>query len=246
MSKLRVPLYLLMAVVLLGGLWPSLGTAQSVANSAKPAKIIIANDTSYPPGVFIDADGQPRGMNIDLWKLWSKKTGVAVEFKLMEWDAALASVREGKADVVGGLFRTPQREAYFDFTAAYETVITSIFFHQDIRGVKQLVDLTGFRVGVVKGDSCEEFIRQKYPKIELQTYPGADDLVVAAVAGEIKAFVSDSNVARFYLAKHDLANRFREATPPLTENELLAAVKKGDQQLLALVQGGLDQITEQV
>ena len=80
---------------------------------AKPEKITVVDDISYAPFTFMDAKGKPRGITVDLWKLWSQKTGVKVEFQIMEWESALAAVQEGKADVVGGLFRTPLRETPF-------------------------------------------------------------------------------------------------------------------------------------
>ncbi len=93
-----------------------------VTGSERPVKIIVTDDRAYAPFSFLDPDGQPRGMTINFWKLWNQKTGIAVEFRLLEWDAALAAVREGQADVVGGLFRTPQREKIFDFTEPYFTI----------------------------------------------------------------------------------------------------------------------------
>ena len=134
------------------------------ARAAVPDRIIIVDDKSYPPFAFLDAGGAPRGITVDLWNLWSRKTGIAVEFHLMEWEAALAAVREGRADVVGGLFRTPEREADFEFTQPLFKIPTGIFFHRDIFGIKNLGDLAGFEVGVIKGDSTEETLRARHPE----------------------------------------------------------------------------------
>ena len=214
------------------------------ATSTHPAKITIADDHSYAPFSFIDAQGQPAGITIDIWSLWSRKTGIPVEFTLMEWDAALAAVRNGKADAVGGLFRTPEREVQFDFSHPFFTIETSIFFHTQIHGIRGLADLEGFIIGVVKGDSAEEHIRQEYPKASLAVFPGTEELVQAAVAGKITVFVADDEVGRFYLAKLDQANSFHKASTPVAVNRQYTAVGKGNSELLAHIQAGLDRIDE--
>lgn len=246
-------LALMLLAVMVGGPW--IGHAkdsdggQSVAlpsgaGGAQRGKIIVADDVAYAPFAFVDPGGQPRGISIDAWKLWSQKTGIDVEFRLMEWEAALAAVREGRADVVGGLFRTPARGASFDFTQPYFTIATSLFFHPQIHGLKGLDDLGGFTVGVVKGDSAEEWIREKHPAIHLEVYPDTETLVRTALAGQVKVFVADSHVARFYLAKLGSEDGIREAADPIAVSALHAAVVKGNRELLAIVQEGFDRITE--
>ncbi len=217
----------------------------SATGPARPAKITVADDSSYAPFAFLDAKGQPSGITVDIWNLWSRKTGIAVDFNLREWAAALAAVRDGKADVVGGLFRTSEREARFDFSRPFFTVETTIFFHEQILGIRGINDLQGFTVGVVKGDSAEELIRQKYPTALLAAFAGTEDLVRAAVGGKIKVFVADAEVGRFYLAKLDQDNTFRQASAPVAVNRQHTAVSKGNGALLAIVEQGFDQIDEE-
>jgi ABC-type amino acid transport substrate-binding protein len=95
-------------------------------------KIVVVDDKAYPPFAFLSPDGTPRGITIDIWNLWSQKTGIVVEFRLMDWDEALNAVREGRADAVGGLFKTPEREADFDFPVPIHEISTAIFYHEQV------------------------------------------------------------------------------------------------------------------
>ena len=214
------------------------------AGIERPENITIVDDYSYAPFAFIDAEGKPRGITVDIWRLWSQKTGIPVEIKLMEWESALAAVEEGKADVVGGLFRTPHREDIFDFTQSFYEISTSVFFHRQIVGIRGLNDLHGFLLGVVKGDTAEDYIPAKNPSIRLDVYPGVESIVEAALEGKLKVFVADTYVARFYLAKHGAGGEFLESQDLVTSNPQYAAVRKGNTQLLALLQYGLDQISK--
>ena len=222
-----------------------LSALPAAASEKSRTGVIITDDKQYPPFAFLDPAGRPRGITVDIWNLWSKKTGIAVDIHLMEWDAALAAVRSGHADIVGGLFHTPGREDDYDFTKPIIRIPTAVFFHHQIAGLKGLEDLSGFRVGVVKGDSSQELLRAKYPNIELASYAGAEELVRAAIAGQVRVFVADVPVASFYLAKYPGGEAFRKSAKDIALNLQYAAVRKGNKEMLAVVQSGLERISEE-
>ena len=53
---------------------PALPSASNVL-----LRLIIADDTSYAPFVFLDADSRPAGNTVDIWKLWRSKTSIPVD-----------------------------------------------------------------------------------------------------------------------------------------------------------------------
>ncbi len=218
--------------------------AQSpVTTEKRSSRIIVVDDDSYAPFAFLDDQGKPAGITVDIWKLWSKKSGIAVEFHLMSWDSALKAVQNGKADAIGSLFKTPKRQDKFTFLKPLFPITTGIFFHKRITGVKGLEDLQGFPIGVVKGDSSEELILQQDPHAILLTYPGTEALVKGAAHGEVNVFVADSKVARFYLAKLDRDSFFREGSRPIAVNWVYVGIKKGNTPIQSILQEGFRQIS---
>lgn len=213
------------------------------AAMAAPERIIVADDKAYPPFSFLDAQGNPAGITVDIWKLWSKKTGIPVEYQLMDWEEALRAVRDGRADAVGSLFRTPEREAIYDFSTAILKIPTSIFFHNQISGIKDFKDLEGFRVGVVKDDSAEELLAATGLSIDIVPFASVDALVRAAVTGEIKVFVADTPVALYYLNKTFGGDAFRQSPEAQFVNSQYTAVRKGNAVALHWVQLGLNEIS---
>ena len=131
----------------------------------------------------------------------------------------------------------------FDFTEPYFSIETGLFFNHQMPGFQDLDDLSGFRVGVIKGDSAEDILSDR-PDILMAQYPGCENLVKAALSGEIRVFAADTYIARFYLAKLDSGGTFRESIHPVAINKQYAAVRKGNQQLLEIVQSGFDKISE--
>ena len=216
--------------------------APSAVAQPCPERVIVVDDLYSPPFSFLDGFGAPRGITIDIWRLWSRKTGIPVEIRLMQRTDALAAVRAGRADAVGSLRPTPGRETAFDFATPLTTIPTALFFHRQIGGIKSLADMAGFQVGVVRGHGTEEMLRRENPNLSLQPYDNAYDLVRDAVAGNIKVFVADVPTVQFYLAKIPDGNVLRK-TGDLLNSPRRAAVRKGNREMMGLLEKGFVQIS---
>jgi two-component system cell cycle sensor histidine kinase/response regulator CckA len=85
-------------------------------NSKSPKPIRVVMDDNYPPYVFKDDKGQLKGITIDQWRLWEKKTGIHVEVSGMDWGEAQRKMQAGGFDVIDTIFRNEKRESIYDFT----------------------------------------------------------------------------------------------------------------------------------
>ncbi len=72
-----------------------------------PRRIVVTNSASWVPYSFLDHAGQPRGVLIELWRLFARKNTVEVEFKLVDWAKSLAMARNGEAAAILILAMTP-------------------------------------------------------------------------------------------------------------------------------------------
>ncbi len=72
-----------------------LSTIPALALHNPQTGIIVTNDKGFPPFAFLDAEGNPRGIAIDIWTLRSKKSGIPVKFDLTEWDEPIKAIRKG-------------------------------------------------------------------------------------------------------------------------------------------------------
>ena len=46
------------------------------------------------PFQFQNENGEPAGLIIDLWRLWSERTGIEIDFRAATWDETLRMVRK--------------------------------------------------------------------------------------------------------------------------------------------------------
>ena len=114
-------------------------------------KVVIATCIDFIPFHFNDEQNQPTGILVDLWTLWSQKAGIAVEFTSVPWADTLSLMANGQADIHAGLNFNPERDTYLDYSNGLHDSNSHVFFHKNISGLKDLEDLQGFRIGVMKG-----------------------------------------------------------------------------------------------
>ncbi|NIC40272.1 PAS domain S-box protein, partial [Aquabacterium sp. A08] len=235
MTRPHRPRPLLHALLALAAvLWCALAAAQ-------PAPLRVVTDDNYPPYLYKTADGTPTGYLVDLWALWSAKTGEPVELTGLQWSEAQARLQRGDADVIDMIFRTPAREGLYEFSAPYATLPVAIFRHTSVTGLGHVQALRGFQVGVQAGDACIDTLRQQ-GITSLVEFPNYAALIDAALRQDIKLFCLDEYPAHFYLYQRGAHRDFVKALE-LYRGEFHRAVRTGQGDLLARVEAGMARIT---
>ncbi len=233
----RRPLTGLLLLVLTA--FPCAGPAQ---DPPVRAPLVVVTDDNYPPYVFRDANGNIRGILPDQWALWEQKTGLAVDLRPLDWAEALRHIREGRADVIDSIFFTEERARFLDYTPAYSQIPVPVYAHETLGGISDIASLKGFTIGVKAGDAVIDYLSARGID-SLKEYPGYEALVLAAKNQEIKVFSVDKPAAVYYLYKHGIAAEFNESFVLYT-GEFRRAVPKDRPDLLNLVQGGFDKISQ--
>lgn len=205
--------------------------ASAATASQLPKHLVVANSLSWVPYSFLDQEGQPRGILIDLWRLYADKNNIDVEFKLVDWADSIELVRTGEADVHGGLNETKIREKDLHFfTTEIIRIRTLAFINEDIE-FRDLAELTSIPIGVIASSSAEEFLRTNFSKLTLKSYPNDKLMVESAVSGEVDVFISDYPTGYYQLISLESLDRF-DTGPALYTRPILAATKQGDSALL--------------
>jgi ABC-type amino acid transport substrate-binding protein len=231
---------LMLAVLLLFSGWCS--AAVPVPDAYRNRTITVLVDNSYPPFSFLDGQGNLVGIEIDQWKLWEEKTGVPVKFVTSNTSTPQNLIMTGEIDVNSMIFSTPERAKIYDFSEPYEPVIdVPIFFRKTLSGISDVNSLKGFIVAVVSSYDSEEYLKNK--GITVKAYSSVEAIVQDAKAGNVLVFVTDKPAAIYYLYKEGMYQEFRE-TPPLYSGMLRRGVKKGNTDLLNLINAGFAQISK--
>jgi PAS domain S-box-containing protein len=215
-----------------------------ISNAVWAETVRIATGQDFRPFEFVDENGKPAGVVIDLWRLWSKKTGIEIEFVPAVWGQTLEMMQDGRADIHAGLNATEERRKFLDYGAPLINTNSYVFLPTGMELSGSLDELRGFRVGVLRGSLEEYLITKNIPAAVVVPFDGIDELYDAVAQDRIRVFADVEQTALYFLGKRNQTKNFRhDANSPLDENKLFAAVAKGNAELLAKVNDGLLQIT---
>lgn len=217
----------------------------SVSAGASPHRISIAYCKDSVPFDFSDEKGQPAGILIDLWHLWSEKTGIAIDFKAANWDETLEMVGSGDADVHAGLFFSEARDQFLDYGAAFADTDTHYFTHVVLPPIKNIKGLGAYRVGVLRGDYVETYLKERLPKGAVRPFPDYASMMMALQEGSLRVFAADTPTGLFHLKKNGLLSDFNFVSEkPLYQNNFFTAVQEGNHALVEVINNGMALITE--
>ncbi|VXB08287.1 Amino acid ABC transporter substrate-binding protein, PAAT family [Pseudomonas sp. 8BK] len=80
----------------------------------EPPALLVMTDI-WPPFRIQEGDGALSGLDIDLLDQLSQRTGLRFEVQRAPWARGLAALQNGKADLMTGLAKTPEREGYIHY-----------------------------------------------------------------------------------------------------------------------------------
>lgn len=90
--------------------------------AAAPSQPMVVATREVPPFAYRDADGEWRGLSIDLWRAVAAELGVRYELEEASVDEMLAGVRDGRFGVVAGAVTiTAERERSVDFSHPFHS-----------------------------------------------------------------------------------------------------------------------------
>ena len=210
------------------------------AQEEPPEHILSGCEVDYPPFCLVHDDGRADGFSVELMRESLAKMGRSVEFRTGAWAEVRGMLERGEIHALPLVGRTPEREAAFDFTVPYLTMHGAIVVRQDSSGIQTLTDLRGRRVGVMRGDNTDEFLRREDYGIVLITTPTFSDAFRLLATNGCDAVVAQNLVARRILQETPLKN-LKTLNPPIPgfSQQFCFAVRKGDHATLALLNEGL-------
>lgn len=216
--------------------------AQSAFDEYKLNGIVVSQDSDMAPMSFVGEDGLPKGFIIDLWKKWSAETGIPVSFHLVDWAESLVAVKDGKADVHGGLFYTEARDVFLDYTTPFFPSTGGVYIKKG-RGIREIAQLDGRDVGVIESSFFDNYMKLHYPNMVPIRFKTTQELAENAIRGDIAAFVGDYPTIMFQIGGMGKVDEFEVLDFSGTQY-FRAAVAEGNEKLLKVIEQGLELVDQ--
>ena len=177
----------------------SAGAAGDLA-TVVAGKLTMATNATFPPYEMTTDSGEIEGIDVDTAKAIAEKLGLELQIDDMDFDAALLSVQQGKADIVmAGVTVTDERKAVMDFSDSYATGIQSIIVPND-SDIASPDDLAGKKIGTQRGTTGYIYCSDDFGDENVVAYDNGLTAVQALNNGQVDAVVIDDAPAKEYVA----------------------------------------------
>ena len=163
-------------------------------------KLTMATNAAFPPYEMTTDAGEFEGIDVDTAKAIAEKLGLELQIDDMDFDAALLSVQQGKADIVmAGVTVTDERKAVMDFSDSYATGIQSIIVPEG-SDIASPDDLAGKKIGTQRGTTGYIYCSDDFGDSNVVAYDNGLTAVQALNNGQVDAVVIDNAPAQEFVA----------------------------------------------
>ena len=216
-------------------------SAALCAAAGKP--VVVGVELDNPPLEYVDAAGRPAGYGVDVARAAAAAMKMDVAFRLGTWSDLRERLREGEIDALAGMYDSPERRGEVEFSLPYAVMTYGVFVRKGAPEVAGVPDLAGKRVLVGRSEIMEEQLRASGVPLTLEAAASASEALSLLAGGKGDAAAAPLLYGRYLERKYHLEN-IRPSGPPVRSFDLCFAVRKGNRELRARLDEGLNLIRE--
>ena len=217
----------------------STSAAAGELTTVMAGKLTMATNATFPPYEMTTDSGDIEGIDVDTAKAIAEKLGLELQVDDMEFDAALLSVQQGKADIaMAGITVTDERKAVMAFSDSYATGIQSIIVPEgsDIASVD---DLAGKKIGTQRGTTGYLYCSDDFGEDAVVAYDNGLTAVQALNNGQVDAVVIDNEPAKAYVESNP---GLKILDTSYAEEDYAIGMNKSNTALLEAVNAALEEL----
>ena len=192
-------------------------------------QLIVGSDT-YPPYIYLNNDGVPAGIDVEIATEAFRRMGYAAQFEPIDWEQKTALVESGTIDCIWGCFSMDGREEVYRWAGPYmvSRQVAAVDADSSIRSLSDLADKT---VAVQSTGKPEEiFLSGSDPRIpqtvEVLSIENRSVQYALLSCGYVDAIAAHETGILQYMKDNSV--EFRILEEPLLVTGLGAAFAKND------------------
>ena len=178
--------------------------------SVASANEIRVGVSDVTPLSYIDDNGQPRGLAIEVLENLAAQNGLILSFKPCEWHACLEELANGKLDLLPVVAKSPDRLDRYDFASEPFFTTWAEILSVGTLEHKSFLDLSRLSIGVydksIHANRFEFLAKQFELNVRMVPFDSYESIAKATVEGRLDAGVfsrsfSEVNADEFELQK---------------------------------------------
>ena len=217
--------------------------AEQLAWLASNPTINVAYEPSWPPIEYVDDDGNLSGLTALYMQEFESFTGADfVQIPIENWADALASLQDGRADVVMMIENTPAREEFLLFTEPHSIVPLDLITRAgNTVTPEQLSDL---EIATVTGYAIEGWLERDYPEASYTSYDHPADALMAVSNGRADVYIEAWAVSSYLIDENSITGLTSSGPSGYTYN-LTMGVDIDQPILASIITKALESISEE-
>ena len=201
----------------------------------------VGTDAAYAPFESQNEKAEIVGFDIEVVQAIAAKGGFEVKFVNTPWEGIFNALGQGDRDLlVSAITITDERKQTMDFSDPYFDAAQLIAVKEDSK-VAKFADLKSLKVGVQTGTTGDEAVTQLQGKnsTNIKRFESTPLALKELEAGGVDAVVADNGVVVHYVANNPGGKFKTVSDKEFVPEQYGIAVKKGNSELLAMINQGL-------
>ncbi|WP_286272154.1 transporter substrate-binding domain-containing protein [Thalassotalea hakodatensis] len=217
----------------------------------KTNNIVLLFSPEFAPFMTVSSSGEPQGLFIDMWRLWSEYTGQIIEFVPQSFENASEMLTSGGADIHIGFpdlsFTRGNLTMYPELRTAMQVYQADIkcYVHINNKRPATSADLAGKKLGVFQIIPNVENIRLLFPENELTFYQDFKTMIQQAEKGEIDGIIGVKDIMEARLQVANVQHDFYALPDSLLGANIYAVTSKKNNRLIEIIKNGFELIPEE-
>ncbi len=208
--------------------------------------LIVGNEDDWAPFDF-SIGGEAKGYSIDYLKLLAQKSGLNLKFiNGFSWDQLLGKFQNKEIDILPAIADTPERRKYAEFTSHYMENPTVIVTRTGQASLKNIHDLKGGRLAMVKGYYYVNQVAREKPDVKIILADGFMDGLQMVLQNQADAFIGSGAVVNHTIQKHFITGLQIVGRSGIDDVDLFKikmGIQKGNHLLVSILNKAIESVT---
>ncbi len=198
----------------------------------------VSGDMDYPPYEYLD-DGVPSGFNIDLIRAVAEVMDLSIRIDLGPWNRVRSRLETGQADVLAGMYYSPERDDHADFSVPHTLVTPGLFVRQG-SSIRSLEELQGRQIIVQQDDIMHDYLKKTGLTPHIIPVRDPSQALRLLASGRHDGALLSSKMQGLYIAAQYRLDNLESVAADIPPREYCFAVAEGNRELLHQLNEGLN------
>ncbi|WP_257985350.1 diguanylate cyclase domain-containing protein [Shewanella sp. GutCb] len=189
-------------------------------------EVVVAMQTGVEPYADIGPNGLPHGLLVDIWKLWSDKTGLPIRFIAGDMQQGIVNVQRGIADVQLGYPESESMKSGLNRAHLIYQVSSRLFSYKT--SFKTVEELKGKVFAVAPTSPYLTELIEALPDSDFYYVANVQQMIEAAESGRVDGFIAAAAWTQHYLLLKDRWEDFYQFKPIHFKTDLYVLNRNND------------------